>query len=202
MQSKETMLATETEQQPYYHLLEIAPSREEAERSRREWEARAEGLLEADVRFEGWRHVERGEQFLVRTSSSELFRKRGEWIPQPRVYRMADLADPAEFRASTWSPRRWQSRPALMSKDRSGAREYIPGEQFNPEIWDLVPDAWDHEHCCGCGTHICDHPGCGFQDAYYTGDKEEGGWICPPCYQQLVEGWELIQAASTNQRPY
>ena len=183
---------SEMEQEPYYHLLQITHSGEEAERSAEEWKARAEGFPGANIRIEGWRHPERGEEFLIRTTSFELFRQREQWVPRPASRRIEELADPGGYRSSRWRPRRWQSQPALMSKDRSGAREYVAGEQFNPEIWDLVPDAWDHEHCGVCMAHICDHPDCGFQDAYYAEDEEDGGWICPPCYQQLVEGWQPL----------
>jgi hypothetical protein len=183
-----------TESEPAsYHLLEVTHFREEAERSAREWVARAEELPGAELRIDGWRHPERGEEFLIRTNSFQLFKKREQWLPRPKVFQIEDLADPGELRSGTWTKRLWRDRPALMSKDRRSAREYTRGETFNPEIWDLVPDAWDHEHCGVCMDHICNHPDCGFQEAYYSGDEETGGWICPPCYGRLIEGWEPIR---------
>lgn len=79
---------------------------------------------------------------------------------------------------------RWENQPALVSKDGMSQRPYEAGEEFDPDIWDLVPDAWDHEHCSICGDHVCAHPDCGHPNSYLN---NEGEWVCPPCFGRYLK---------------
>lgn len=65
---------------------------------------------------------------------------------------------------------------------------------YDPEEWDLVPGAWDHDHCSLCWAHVCSHPDHGFAEAYFSLTTPDGcgSWVCPPCFQQRIAGWQGI----------
>lgn len=109
--------------------------------------------------------------------------------------------DPHHRDKSAWitdlsfRPEHWTRQPALTSKDGTQQMLYREGDEYDPALWDLVPNAWDHDHCAICWTHIWDDDdgGYGFSKAYVN---DSGAWVCPPCYELLfrdrVESW--IQA--------
>ncbi len=87
----------------------------------------------------------------------------------------------AHFTDRSFRLERWRNQPALVSKDGMTLRPYTAGEEFDSEVWDLVPDAWDHEHCAICWNHICDFEDHGFREAYLN---DSGEWVCPPCFER------------------
>lgn len=81
-----------------------------------------------------------------------------------------------------WTKRERRLSPALVSKDRLGSRPYF-GEEYDPELWDLAPHGWDHDHCAIClwTLTVSDNPEEG------TGwTNEDHGWLCNECYEKLI----------------
>lgn len=107
--------------------------------------------------------------------------------------------DPRHGEKSAWitdlsfRKERWKNQSALVSKDGRRRRPYREGDEFDPALWELVPDGWDHGRCAICFDYICEHEEHGFPDSYLN---DSGAWVCPPCYElyfrERVEAW--IQA--------
>jgi hypothetical protein len=73
----------------------------------------------------------------------------------------------------------WRSRPALRSRNGTSLRPY-DGGAFDAEEWEVVPGAWDHDHCLICCDTICEHAEHGCAEAYVNA---RGQWLCPPCFE-------------------
>ncbi|MBI1374702.1 MAG: hypothetical protein GC159_18440 [Phycisphaera sp.] len=95
-------------------------------------------------------------------------------------------ADDDEFEglspAKDWYRAKWERRPALVHPD-GGAMTLYVGQKYDPAHFNLVADAWDHDHCEVCYATIsnksCDNA---IQDAYTDGRA----WICPSCYERMI----------------
>jgi hypothetical protein len=88
----------------------------------------------------------------------------------------------AWFQARTWTPRSWLPRPALRRKDGKGGLDLYLGQEFDPEHYELLEEAWSHDHCPLCGEEISDLP----HAPHHQGYERDGEWICPPCYERWV----------------
>jgi hypothetical protein len=87
------------------------------------------------------------------------------------------------FRARSWTRQAWVPRPALRGKGRAGGGlELFLGQEFDPNRYELIQDAWSHDHCPLCGEEISDLPHAPYHDGYVHG----GEWICPTCYERWV----------------
>ena len=58
---------------------------------------------------------------------------------------------------------------------------------------EVIPGAWDHEHCAICWATISTHEQA---EGYYDGKND---WLCVPCFQQYVEPHSLA-FVKLNQR--
>lgn len=87
-----------------------------------------------------------------------------------------------EWQSQEWHLKKWKKQPALVSKSGKEIQFYY-GQDFAPETFDLIENAWEHDHCEFCWITIsdCVHNKC-IQEAYESDD----GWICPDCYEHLI----------------
>ena len=86
------------------------------------------------------------------------------------------------FQARSWTQRTWRPRPALREKGGRSALELYHGQDYDPKRYELVEDAWSHDHCPLCGEEISDLP----HAPHDSGYEHAGEWICPPCYERWV----------------
>ncbi len=84
--------------------------------------------------------------------------------------------------STTWTPRRWKPRPALVDREGRTATPY-GGQPFDPAKTELVEGAWDHDHCEICGWKLMevDDPARAFG---YVSPNED--WICTECHDQFL----------------
>ena len=61
--------------------------------------------------------------------------------------------------------------------NEEGAHLWAPfrGQPFDPAVYELVPDGWDHEHCDVCNTRINDG------DEYWANTGPEHVDLCIAC---------------------
>jgi hypothetical protein len=80
----------------------------------------------------------------------------------------------------------WMKQPALVNKSKMEYRWY-DGQEYDPQLFDLVEDAWDHDHCEFCNSTIkdCDCGEC-VKEAY----ENDGKWMCQGCFEHLIENGE------------
>jgi hypothetical protein len=85
--------------------------------------------------------------------------------------------------AHPWEQVTFAARDALQSR-MPGYRvlQERMGEPPTPDE-EIVPGAWDHEHCMLCNAHI--DPG----DVAYT--DPENNWLCAACYTTFAEPHDL-----------
>ncbi len=182
--------------------LDMAHTREEAARRFAEWEQRAQAIPGAEVRVTGWRDAGGGETYLLWTRSEALVRRRpGGLFPSAGLIAHWRAA---HVRHLDFTLRPWRDRPALRARgDLPVYGPYVENEPYDPERWELVPNAWDHEHCLLCDVHICADGDHGYTQAYFSagpahfdpnGDEV---WICPPCFARYLHGWQRLPIDET-----
>ena len=171
-----------------YYPIDIAHSQDEAEEKWHEWQERAKTVPGSEVRVMACRNATGAQIFILCTDKFELVKTKPGWQTPPRE--LYEKWNAVTLRTRSFRLQQWESQPALVSKDSRTLAVYEDGADFDRSRWDLVPDAWDHEHCNICMAHICNEEDHGFQKAYFDG---EGTWVCPPCYQEHVEGWVPVQ---------
>ncbi|WP_152051014.1 hypothetical protein [Tautonia marina] len=93
------------------------------------------------------------------------------------------------FRRCCFVPRTFRSYPCLLMiepMNEDGDRFWAPfrGQPFDPQIFELVEEAWDHEHCDVCNRRIEDG------DDYWTNDGPEHVDLCPLCHPRVVQRLE------------
>jgi hypothetical protein len=86
------------------------------------------------------------------------------------------------FTTKAWARQTWRPRPALQARNRLGSLELYTGQDFDSAEYELLDDAWSHDHCPLCGEEISDLP----QAMHHEGYVHEGEWICPLCYERWV----------------
>jgi hypothetical protein len=84
---------------------------------------------------------------------------------------------------SNWTKEEWKLSPALVSKDGRGTRPYYEGEDYDPTIWDLIPDGYDHDHCVIClwTLTVSQDP-----EISIGWVNKDGAWLCNECYEKLI----------------
>lgn len=90
--------------------------------------------------------------------------------------------------------RAFRPRPALRSREpEQGYYTVKPyhGRPYNQATWALVPEGWDHEHCCLCYQSI---------DAgdTYWGNRRDATTLCTRCFAAFRE---RIQRKARASRP-
>jgi hypothetical protein len=98
--------------------------------------------------------------------------------------------DADTFRGQHWEFRQYRSEPALYKRDGTVARRY-QGEPYDPAEWEVREVAWDHEHCHFCFLKISDGVSDGIKAGYANGKE----WLCPTCYQRIIELGENPEVA-------
>lgn len=169
--------------------LELVHSYADAERRYQHWLEFAALLPGAEVRVAAWRAPDGTAAYVLSTNHRELTRLRTDW-DRP-THELLDDPSLARLRRFRYELRPWRKQYALVSKDKMRFQQSNPEAEYDPSEWDLVPDAWDHDHCSLCWAHICDHPEHGCAEAYVSAEPY-GVWVCPPCFQQKLEGWSSL----------
>ena len=93
-----------------------------------------------------------------------------------------------EFRKIEWRFADWQPPPALVDRN-GGAMSRYQGQSYDPTRFDLVDDAWDHDHCEFCWATVSSEPSWGGFSSAYT--DTEGCWICPICFERIIQAGEV-----------
>jgi len=88
------------------------------------------------------------------------------------------------LRTGTWVLEKWTRQPALVARDKRCIAFYH-GQEYDPEEFDLVPDAWGHDHCELCFKTITDFvredDKAPVVDEGYTDGKN---WVCCECFDK------------------
>ena len=92
-----------------------------------------------------------------------------------------------ELRKIEWRFAEWQPRPALVGRNGGAMHEYW-GQSYDPTRFDLVDDAWDHDHCEFCWATVSSEPSWGGYSSAYT--DTDGYWICPICFERIIQAGE------------
>ena len=88
-----------------------------------------------------------------------------------------------DCQSQKWQLKKWKAQPALIEKSGRFIQYYY-GQKYDFGKFELVEDAWDHDHCEFCNITIsnCEHKNC-IHEAYESADH---CWVCPDCYRHLV----------------
>ena len=149
------------------------------------------GLYRADG---GWREVmqlrrlvaQRGNELTFETYgySGDLPLKGDEYVLQS--WWTPDQLQVAKSTPWRWKRERFKPSAALVFRtpDETWVRRKEEDETAAPDA-EVVPGAWDHEHCILCWRHLCAAPEC-----EENGDKEgwtDGKmWVCEACYASYI----------------
>lgn len=60
-----------------------------------------------------------------------------------------------DYRQMEWTRRKWRRQPGLVEKNRRSIAFYF-GQEYDKDKYDLVDDAWGHDHCKLCFKTISD----------------------------------------------
>jgi len=91
------------------------------------------------------------------------------------------------FKQDTWVRRKWRKVPALVAKDGSRIVLY-GGQEYDPALFDLVPDGWGHDHCELCFKTITDFVREGGQAPVVDEGHTNGSdWVCCECFAKYIE---------------
>lgn len=90
----------------------------------------------------------------------------------------------AAFKTRTWTLKKWTRQAALVAKDGSSIAFY-GGQPYDADKFDLVTDAWGHDHCELCFVTISDFVREGdkarvVNEGYTDGDN----WVCCECFRR------------------
>jgi hypothetical protein len=97
-------------------------------------------------------------------------------------WKLADLEDSiSDCRALQWEQRAWEPRPALVHRN-GGSVSLYHGQKFDPDKIDLVPNAWNHDHCQICWWDLFDSDDVAHSIGYNSGTR----WICNECYEKFI----------------
>ena len=99
----------------------------------------------------------------------------------PDIRDRVPAAEWETFRRCRFVRRTFRPYPCLISHDPPGDEEaafWQPyrGGPFDPALYELVEDGWDHEHCDVCRTRVTEG------DAYWANDGSEHVDLCEACY--------------------
>jgi len=98
-----------------------------------------------------------------------------------------ELRDYAEeCRSKEWQLKVWAKQPALVNKSKTELRKYV-GQKYDSKQFNLVNDAWDHDHCQFCWASIRD---CDCGECIKEAFEYKGRWICPNCFEHLIKNAE------------
>lgn len=75
-----------------------------------------------------------------------------------------------------WDKTQWKSQQALVEK-KGGKIALYTGQKYDPEYFNLIEDAWSHDHCEICSQRIENN------DIAYQCENEI---ICSDCYLEFV----------------
>ncbi|HAL44467.1 MAG: hypothetical protein A2Y12_11385 [Planctomycetes bacterium GWF2_42_9] len=96
---------------------------------------------------------------------------------------------------SEWIKKEFKTQDAYGQRDEKTGQLIINHPSFKPEendkSWEIVKDAWDHEHCGICWETICDHK-C-HSSTYYIRTKDQQ-CVCEKCFEKYVlkKNWDFI----------
>jgi len=91
-----------------------------------------------------------------------------------------------DFRSLKWDRKLWTNQPALVAKSGKSVCQYL-GQEFDPNEYDLVDNAWNHDHCEFCNVTIKD---CDSGRCITEGYVNEGTWLCPDCFEHIIKNEE------------
>lgn len=96
-----------------------------------------------------------------------------------------NLAEWESFRRFRFVQKTFHPYACLLSKEplnEEGARLWEPyrGQPYDPDRFELMDDAWDHEHCDVCYAHVDDGM------VYWSNDGPEYVDLCTTCYPLVV----------------
>lgn len=63
----------------------------------------------------------------------------------------------ARLSDSTWVLKPWSASSALFARKGAPSAKFH-GQEFDPAKYDLVEEAWSHDHCPFCSVKISDDP--------------------------------------------
>jgi len=89
----------------------------------------------------------------------------------------------AELQHNNFILKKWFPRPALI--DKKGKTSWLyTGQNFDPELIELVQDGWTHDHCQVCSTTISDVDNeYSFSEGYF----DNYDWVCKSCYDSILK---------------
>jgi len=82
----------------------------------------------------------------------------------------------------------FHSKPALVARHaKDGWRKWqeYQGQSYDPDVYELRENAWDHQHCYVCTDDI--NPGMSYWE-----NSEEGRTVCDVCHAYIVTTWRSI----------
>jgi hypothetical protein len=88
------------------------------------------------------------------------------------------------FRRCRFIQKTFRPYPCLATPlNEEGGTFYAPycGQSYDPNVYELIEGAWDHEHCNVCNTRIEDG------DTYWTNDGPEHVDLCRSCYPHVQQ---------------
>ena len=73
--------------------------------------------------------------------------------------------------------------PALVAINAvTGIHQEIEykGQPFDPRVWRLAPNGWDHQHCCVCQFSIA-------EGMTYWSTEDGRRILCDACYEHYIK---------------
>lgn len=111
----------------------------------------------------------------------EVFVKIDNWGEMEHTY-LVDMINKLRSKG-TWTSRKWKPIPALIDKNGRTSTPYL-GQNYDPNLVDLIPDGWDHDHCDICTKTISDKEN--YRDWVTDGYNLNNDWICEECYNLFM----------------
>ncbi len=74
----------------------------------------------------------------------------------------------AKLRMSSWILQKFKTRHGLVEKGAEGVLQRYDGQPYDSNRFELVEDAWEHDHCVLCGQMLMENTSDNAIDAGYT----------------------------------
>lgn len=172
------------------------------------------GTGEISIEAESKESIYNGRVYLFATDSELIYGKlqfenlKGRFVPdEPQDCNYFEIGREYKFLDDHWGERaqlvlenaKWV-KTEFKTKDCYGQRDEKTGQfvlshpSFKPDAndksWELIKDAWDHEHCFICWETICDKD-C-HESTYYVRQEDEQ-CVCENCYEKYVakKNWDF-----------
>jgi hypothetical protein len=95
-----------------------------------------------------------------------------------REFKLSNLRDELSWaRTLLWSKQLWKAKDALIDKS-SGTTALFIGQKYDSKYFDLIENAWNHDHCDICFAKI------EIGDTVYESDSQ---LVCQFCFVEFIE---------------